>query len=240
LRKRHLFSFLLCFIGGVSFASDDSPVQTVLQPFQETTIASRVDSVLVRSHFKVGEKFRKGDILLELDSQKFVIMMERTAAKKTFAEQDLEDKKDLFSKSLSSNWELKKAEFEYKIAKADNDEAVLNYSCCEIRAPFDGKIAEMMTHEHETVRNGQPLCRIIADDKLLAVMNVPINEKALRTPGSSATIRLNDSHLVKGTVYEVAPISDNHTGTVRIRVLIPNDSGTYFVGLTGVLQNAAK
>ena len=220
--KSAVFLFLLSF-GLHVFADPAAEIQTVLLPFQEAIISARVDSVLLRNRFKIGEKFQRGDVLLELDAQKYLVILERSKGKLKFSEIDLKDKRELQAKHISSEWELKKSEFDYAMAKADYDEALLNFFCCEIKAPFNGKIAELMTREYETVRNGQPLCRIIADHQLLAVMNVPI--------------RLQDSRKVQGKVYEAAPIADNRTGTVRIRVLIDNSRGEYTAGLTGVLEN---
>ena len=234
--KSSVCIFLLCFCLHV-VADPAAEIQTVLLPFQDATISARVDSVLLRNRFKIGEKFRKGDVLLELDSQKYAVILERSKGKLKFSETDLKDKRELQAKHISSEWELKKSEFDYAMAKADFDEALLNFSCCMITAPFNGKIAELLTKEYETVRNGQPLCRIIADHQLLAVMNVPIRMKQLTTPGSPVTIRLQDSRKVQGKVYEAAPIADNRTGTVRIRVLIDNSRGEYTAGLTGVLEN---
>ena len=237
--KRVFFFFAHFFFLTVS-ADPISEIQVVLVPVQEATIAARVDSILLRNRFKIGEKFRKGDVLLELDSQKFAILLERTKGKLNFAEKDFRDKKELREKHISSEWELSKSEFDRTMAKADYDEALFNYSCCVIRAPFDGKMAELLTREHETVRNGQPLCRIIADHQLLAVMNVPIHEKSLTVPGNPVKIRLGPKKVIQGKIHEVSPVADNHTGTVRIRVVVDNSSGENSAGLTGVLENGKR
>jgi len=231
-------AFLFAFCVWLNACADPiSEIQVVFIPLREATIAARVDSVLLRSRFKIGEKFKKGDVLFELDSQKFAIVLNRAKGKLNFAEKDLQDKKELREKHISSEWELGKSEFDFAMAKADLEEALFNYSCCVIKAPFDGKMAELMTREHETVRNGQPLCRIIADQQLLAVMNVPIHAKALTVPGNEVKIRLGPDKVVRGKIHEVAPVADNRTGTVRIRVLVDNFHGEYSAGLTGVLEH---
>ena len=212
-------------------------IQTVLMPIREATIAARVDSVLLYNHCRLGKKFNRGELLMELDARKFAILLERTKAKLNFAEKDYKDKKILREKRISSEWELSKSEFDRNMAKTDYDEAAFNYSCCMISAPFDGKIADLMTREYETVRNGQPLCRIIDDRQLLAVMNVPIREKTLTVPGNPVKIRIGKDRIVQGKVHEVSPIADNRTGTIRIKVLIDNPQGEYSAGLTGVLEN---
>ena len=155
------FSVLFAFLSLNLSADPVFEIQTVLMPIREATIAARVDSVLLYNHCRLGKKFNRGELLMELDARKFAILLERTKAKLNFAEKDYKDKKILREKRISSEWELSKSEFDRNMAKTDYDEAAFNYSCCMISAPFDGKIADLMTREYETVRNGQPLCRII-------------------------------------------------------------------------------
>ena len=105
-----------------------------------------------------------------------------------------------------------------------------------MKAPFAGKLAEIRTQEYETVRPGQPLFRIIDDNRLLAVMNVPLNDVALTTVGNPVVVSVSGTdRKAKGTVYEVAPQADHRTGTVRIRVLIDNGDGKLRAGMTGEL-----
>ena len=92
-----------------------------------------------------------------------------------------------------------------------------------------------MTREYETVRPGQPLCRIIDDSVLLAVMNVPMDDRKLTRPGGTLRIRLSNSNVIKGVIYEVSPQADPRTGTVRIRVKINNAEGILTAGATGEL-----
>lgn len=231
------FSIIFCFLSLNISADPVSEIQTVLMPIREATIAARVDSVLLHNYCRIGEKFKRGDLLIELDARKFSILLDRTKAKLSFAEKDYADKKVLREKRISSEWELSKSEFDYNMAKTDYDEALFNCSCCLICAPFDGKTADLMTREYETVRNGQPLCRIIDDHQLLAVMNVPIQEKPLTVPGNPVKIRIGKNRIIQGKIHEVSPIADNRTGTVRIKVLIDNSKGEYSAGLTGVLEN---
>ena len=140
------------------------------------------------------------------------------------------------AKNFTSDHELKKAEFGLSVAESSLADAKLNLSYCIVKAPFAGKLAEIRTQEYETVRPGQPLFRIIDDNRLLAVMNVPLNDAALTTVGNPVVVSVSGTdRKAKGTVYEVAPQADHRTGTVRIRVLIDNGDGKLRAGMTGEL-----
>ena len=210
-------------------------VKTVLFPFREAVIAARADSTLLPYRFKLGEAFGEGDVLVTLDDSRYAIEAKRAAEQFEFARATFEDKKQLREKNFTSDYELKKAAFDRQIAENDLAGAKLNLSYCTVRAPFAGKIVEIQTREYETVRPGQPLFRIIDDNRLLAVMNVPLNDAVLTTVGSPVVISVSDGRTAKGTVYEVTPQADHRTGTVRIRVLIDNGDGKLRAGMTGEL-----
>ncbi|MBR5025154.1 MAG: efflux RND transporter periplasmic adaptor subunit [Victivallales bacterium] len=211
-------------------------IKTVLFPFRETVVSARVESVLKNYKFLQGQPFKAGDTLVELDDSRYAIELSRTSEQLRFAKNTYEDKKELREKKFTSDAELRKAEYDFHLAEISCQEAKLNVSFCTIKAPFDGKIVEIMTHDFETTRSGQTLCRIIDDNKLLAVMNVPLTNHDLTTIGTEVKIRLDQKEATAmGTIYEVSPQADHRTGTVRIRVLIDNRQGLFFAGMTGTL-----
>lgn len=224
---------------GVVLAAGAAPrgsVKAVLFPFREAVIAAQADSTLQPYRFKLGEAFAAGAVLVTLDDSRYAIEAKRAAEQYEFARATYEDKKQLREKNFTSDYELKKAAFDRQVAESDLAGAKLNLSYCTVRAPFAGKIVEIQTREYETVRPGQPLLRIIDDNRLLAVMNVPMDDVKLTTVGSPVSVSVADGSLrAAGTVYEVTPQADHRTGTIRIRVLIDNSEGKFKAGMTGEL-----
>ena len=211
-------------------------VKAVLFPFREAVIAARVESTLLPYRFKLGEPFKAGEVLTALDDSRYALEVRRATEQADFARAVFEDRKQLRAKNFTSDHELKKAEFDLSVAESSLADAKLNLSYCIVKAPFAGKLAEIRTQEYETVRPGQPLFRIIDDNRLLAVMNVPLNDGALTTVGNPVVVSVSGmDRKAKGTVYEVAPQADHRTGTVRIRVLIDNGDGKLRAGMTGEL-----
>ena len=211
-------------------------VKAVLFPFREAVIAARAESTLLPYRFKLGEPFKAGGVLTALDDSRYALEVRRATEQADFARAVFEDRKQLRAKNFTSDHELKKAEFDLSVAESSLADAKLNLSYCTVKAPFAGKLAEIRTQEYETVRPGQPLFRIIDDNRLLAVMNVPLNDVALTTVGNPVVVSVSGmDRKAKGTVYEVAPQADHRTGTVRIRVLIDNGDGKLRAGMTGEL-----
>lgn len=213
------------------------PVRAVLFPFRETVISSQLESRLLPYQFRIGQHFKKGEVLVQLDAERFELEHKRAADQYDFCKTTYETRQNQRQKGFTSDYELKKSEFEFKMAQNALNESKLRLKYCSVIAPFDGKIQEITTREYETVRPGQPLCRIIDDNHLLAVLNVPQGNKTLTTPGNEVRIKMDSGEIVSGKIYEVAPQADHRTGTVRIRVLLDNRRWRLAAGSTGELYH---
>ena len=220
---------------GVSSLCAEEKIKVVLFPFREAIISSRVESQTGTYRFRLGERFPANAVLTELDKENYSIKLKQAKDQLEFAKATYQDKQELRKEKFTSDFELKKAEYEFRTAESNLAVAQLNYSYCKIQAPFAGKIVEIITREYETVRPGQQLLRIIDDNSLLAVMNIPL--KDVKPVGSKLFLVLQNETRVQGTIYEISPQADHRTGTVRIRVLVENKAGKLQAGMTGVLDH---
>lgn len=230
-----ILTVLFFVVLGICDLCAEEKIKVVLFPFREAIVSSRVDSQTGTYRYRLGEAFPANAVLTELDKENFSIKLKQAKEQLEFAKATYQDKQELRKGNFTSDFELKKAEYEFRTAESNLAVAQLNYSYCEIRAPFAGKIVEIITREHEIVRPGQQLIRIIDDNTLLAVMNIPL--KDVKPVGSSLVILLQNGIRVQGKVYEISPQADHRTGTVRIRVLVENKSGKLQAGMTGELDH---
>ena len=229
------------FVGGlllaaVSLSGAEEKIKAVLFPFREAVVSSRVESQTGKYNFRLGEAFPANAVLTELEKETYDIKLKQAQDNLEFAKATYQDKQELRKGNFTSDFELKKAEYEFRSCENAFAAARLNVLHCSIRAPFAGKIVEIITREYETVRPGQQLFRIIDDNLLLAVMNIPL--KDVKPVGSVKTLLIQGGGKVQGTVYEISPQADHRTGTVRIKILINNREGKLRAGMTGVLDDA--
>ncbi|MBR7104810.1 MAG: efflux RND transporter periplasmic adaptor subunit [Lentisphaeria bacterium] len=230
-----------------AFASEH-PVKVVLFPFREATLVSQIDGTITKYHFRVGQPFTAGSCLLEFDATPYRIELDRMSARREeiqvqlkLAQETFISQKQLFEQDFQSKLEIekRKAEFEalkarLKSAAADCAEAQLRLGYCKRTAPFDGRLEQIMCREHETVRTGQPLFRIIYDKQLLAVMNIPLSE--LKPVGTELQFLFHEGRTrVAGKIYEISPQADHRSGTIEIKAVISNTDGKLTCGMTGEL-----
>ena len=227
----------------------EHPVKVVLFPFKEAVLVSQVDGTINKYFFRVGQAFKEGEQLLAFDETPYRIELQRMTARREeirvqlkLAKETYLSQKQLFEQDFQSKLEFQRREAEFealkarlKSAEADCAEAELRVGYCKRKAPFDGRIEQIMCREHETVRNGQPLFRIIHDKKLLAVMNIPISE--LKPVGTKLQF-IFGGKTVNGSIYEISPQADSRSGTIEVKVLVPNAKLQLTAGMVGFLEAA--
>jgi len=73
--------------------------------------------------------------------------------------------------------------------------------------------------------------RLISTDQLVAVINVPAEQMNHLPIGGNVRVQLaNARRLVTAKVYSVAPAIDGESGTVQVRILLPNPDGDLRAG----------
>ena len=246
---RSLTAALACaLLLPLAAAETARPVKVVLFPVREAEILSRIDGTVKRCALKMGDSFKKGDLIVQIDDSRCRIELERAQAKEAdvrfqakFAAETYASYKKLFEENIQSHNELarRKAEADSlrareKIAAADVAEAKLMLGYCTFRAPFSGRLEQMLCREFETVRAGQPVCRIIDDSSLLAVMNVP-QGLAVKTGDEVKLLFQEGGTVVTGKVREISPRADHRSGTLEIKALVENSGRRLSAGMVGIL-----
>jgi RND family efflux transporter MFP subunit len=143
-------------------------IRAQLTPRHYTTlsgeIAARIDQIATR----VGEHFRKGDVLVEFDCAIQHAQVARARAVVTQAEKTQAINARLVALHSMGQLELEVSQAEVLKAKADLAAADATASKCSIAAPFAGITVEQKAREFQYTTPGQPLLDVL-DDRSLEV-----------------------------------------------------------------------
>ncbi len=156
----------------------------------------------------------------------------------------LSAQKDLFNKGDPGNAGTGKNQFEYEVSKskltfhaANMKLADLELKACRMKAPFSGRLIKKLVQEHEFIRVGQPLMKIIDDNRLLAVMHLPSKLKNKIRIGQKMQVKVDETGVLIPALYMKYPGEvDPSNRTFEIKVLIDNNARKLAAGMSGSLE----
>jgi HlyD family secretion protein len=121
-------------------------------------------------------------------------------------------------------------------AEAAQYHALLTYM--ELRAPFDGVVAQRSTHTGHFQRppagaNPEPMFVLVRVDRVRVVVDVPEKDALRVENGTEATVLINaiQGQVFKGTVARTGWRLDPETRTLRVEIDLPNPDGNLRPGM---------
>jgi RND family efflux transporter MFP subunit len=216
--------------------AESTPIVGTLYFDTVSDVSTEVSGLVQSVPFKEGDRLKKGDILVKLDTDFLdknialaVAKIEQVDVQIERAEKDLERYEALYRRKatpektydecLYCRLELleKKEQLltELEIARLKKVKSA-------IRAPFDGIVLEKLTEIGNWVSPGDGVCRLGALDELC--VKVPIAEELIvfTHPGNPVEVALTAFHeSVEGTVTGFLPVADQKTKNVMVKIRLP-------------------
>ena len=159
-------------VGGAP-VDDIAPVRGVVRPKTLASISTDLAVAVGRTPVLEGGRFKRGDLLMSFDCRRYEA--EYDAAKAQHLEARLTADN---SALLNQHKALGKFDLEISRARASKAAAELaavgvRLAECTIVAPYDGRVVELLVHEHETPAPGRPMITILSDAELEIELIVP-------------------------------------------------------------------
>jgi RND family efflux transporter MFP subunit len=217
------------------------------------TLSTSVQAVLVSG----GQRVKAGDVLIQGDDSEDVaeakfqraraatqLPVDRAASQLDLAELEYKRYLEVQDLGAGSPLERERARAARDTAKIDLDLAKLNQVLSSLqadraearveklnlRAPFDGIVDRVDVDEGQSVREGEPVLRLVSVDPVWIDVNTPTAQTISLglEKGSPAWILMQEDtarRVYAGEVIEVAPTTDSASGLRRIRVQMANAVG---------------
>jgi membrane fusion protein, multidrug efflux system len=201
----------------------------IVKSVNEAMIGTDLIFPIASLPFREGQGFKKGDILAAFDCGDLAAQV-KSAEAVLRAETITHDNNIRLARSKAVGT------FEVDLSKAKMDQAAAELqayqskmSRCVIRAPYDGRIAFMRAHEHETPEPNQPLMQIVSEGDLEIETLVPSNWLRWLKPGMRFGITIDETgEQTEAEVTRVAAVVDPVSQTVKV-------TGRFTGGANGIL-----
>ncbi|HQN64987.1 MAG TPA: efflux RND transporter periplasmic adaptor subunit [Methylophilus sp.] len=203
----------------------------------DPTLASEVPAKVLKVHVGVGDRVKKGQLVVTLDAGDYLVQRNEALAEvarieallsnqaKTVARnRALVDKKFISQTAVDNDLAQEKVLKEQLAgAKARVDSINHNSSKTRIYAPNEGIVERKIVDSGEYVRAGDPILQIIGNQKLRAHIPVPENIAAQIRPGQPVRLTTpTSSSGVTTKVKEIKPLVLSDSRSVDVIADIDN------------------
>jgi len=215
-------------------ATSSEALAAVFEPRRRATLSARIASQVVRIHKEMGEAFAADEPLLTFDDTVFRAAQQRASAQYRLAAAALKNRERLSRDGNIAQLELEQARTEAEVAETNLRIAEKELSQCVLRAPWPGRVAEVMVNEHETVAVGKPLMEIVDDHVLFAKALAPAIWLPRLRLGQTAEIRVIETgETVVGRLSHIGAVVEPASATARIYLEVENSEGRIRPGMRG-------
>ena len=191
------FAILGFAMGGASLVTTTVIKKGTVNPLEEfigtvkfsktSKIASEINGAVVKINFETGDKVKKGDILLKIDSLVLDSQIKSAEALLEISKLNLENsskdynryKELITQKSISqklyddSFFKVNSAKQNLNSSQASLNELLIQKNKKTIRAPFDGIVIEKNTELGEWLNTGNSIATIVATNNIDLIFNLP-------------------------------------------------------------------
>jgi len=226
--------------------SPQGNVRVILTPLSRTILSSQISTPILSSQVsapvtkiykRMGETFKKGDSLIEIDRTVFFANLKKSKAILIRSNTVLDARQKLYNDSISSLTELKEAQAAVETAKAELALAINQYDWALIKAPYDGRVITVFVEEFELPQPGQALVEIMEDQKIIAKALVPAVHLSQLSIGKIFKVYVQEiNKTVDATIIRIGAVIDPSSETISIDAEIDNSDHLLLPGMTGSIQ----
>ena len=232
---KHLASLLtILFFLSFPAYSQDMESRALVVASQEAVLSSELAARIENIAVKEMQRFQKGDLLIQFDCSLYEAQKDVVSANANGALIKLKSDEQMLQMRSIGKYELELSISEYEKAKSELRIAELNVERCQIKAPFDGAVEEVVVNTFETIQPQVELMKIIQTDILELEMVVSSEWISWLKIGHSIKVYIDEiqkefNASVSGIGANVDPVSQ----TIQLKGTITNASPALLPGMSG-------
>lgn len=204
----------------------DREIRVELFSRRQTTLSGEMDAHIVRLPFAEGSEFKQGEILVTLDCAMEKSRLDRAQAVLESAQAKVEVNARLTKFNAGNQLDERQAEADFKRAKAEREMIQVQIGKCQIRAPYPGRVTNLLAKEHQYIQADKPLLEIQDNEALETVFIMPSHWLSRFHLNDSFQVHIDDtqkSYSAKITTFgaKVDAVSQSIKVSGRIQGIFP-------------------
>jgi RND family efflux transporter MFP subunit len=211
-----------------------------LKARESTLISSEMGGRINQLKLRDGERFSSGQTLVEFNCGVEGAQLHKAKATLEKKNKTYEVNQRLAELKSISTLEVSVAKTEAEEAKADVNVAQAVLQRCGIKAPFSGKVVELLARPFQSVRAGDPLMEIIDDKNLEVEFMAPSDATAHLTSGKKFRITLDEiGKTYNAEIVRIGGKVDAVSQTIKVYGRITDKASELLPGMSGAIDTAA-
>ena len=193
-------------------------------------LAARIENIAV----KEMQRFKKGDLLIQFDCSLYEAQKDVVSANANSALIKLKSDEQMLQMRSIGKYELELSISEYEKAKSELRIAELNVDRCQIKAPFDGAVEEVVVNTFETIQPQVELMKIIQTDILELEMVVSSEWISWLKIGHPIIVYIDEIQKeFNATISGIGANVDAVSQTIQLKGTITDTSPALLPGMSG-------
>ncbi len=193
-------------------------------------LAARIENIAV----KEMQRFKKGDLLIQFDCSLYEAQKDVVSANANSALIKLKSDEQMLQMRSIGKYELELSISEYEKAKSELRIAELNVERCQIKAPFDGAVEEVVVNTFETIQPQVELMKIIQTDILELEMVVSSEWISWLKIGHPIIVYIDEIQKeFNATISGIGANVDAVSQTIQLKGTITDTSPALLPGMSG-------
>ena len=193
-------------------------------------LAARIENIAV----KEMQRFKEGDLLIQFDCSLYEAQKDVVSANANSALIKLKSDEQMLQMRSIGKYELELSISEYEKAKSELRIAELNVERCQIKAPFDGAVEEVVVNTFETIQPQVELMKIIQTDILELEMVVSSEWISWLKIGHPIKVYIDEIQKeFNATISGIGANVDAVSQTIQLKGTITDTSPALLPGMSG-------
>lgn len=221
-------------MGIITSGLDRQEIRAQLRPIQYTTLSAEIGAVVQSISLKEGDRFKAGQTLMKMMCDLHEAQRAKSAAELAGAERSLEANQRLVALNAAGLMELDLAKNTVDKAKAELQMSVTQLSKCEIKAPFDGVVAELRIREQQYVQPGSPVIDILDDSAFEIEFLAPSVWLSRLKVGKTIRVQMDEvQKTAQARITRVSPRIDPVSQSIKVNASVEGMIDSLKSGMSG-------
>jgi membrane fusion protein, multidrug efflux system len=200
------------------YANESVTARAVIVSLDRTILSSEIAGKIINLSKYEGDSFKKGETLLKIDCSIYKAQKRKIDVEKEIARLELEKNKKLDTYGSVGTFEIQISQENYNKQKAESEISAINISRCDIKAPFDGRVASRKVSEYQSIKPQDELLEIVSLDNLEARVIAPSSWLVWLKKGKEFDLSIDETKtIIKAQVVQIDSIVDPTSQSISIR-----------------------